>query len=54
MIAASNSSEKLSTGTPLLTLHHVTKRYGGVTALNDAYGKQDTSARNSHLWDVTT
>jgi branched-chain amino acid transport system ATP-binding protein len=35
MVAASNSSEKLSTGTPLLTLHHVTKRYGGVTALND-------------------
>jgi branched-chain amino acid transport system ATP-binding protein len=35
MIATSNSSEKLSTGTPLLRLHHVTKRYGGVTALND-------------------
>jgi ABC transporter len=35
MIAASNSNEKLSTDVPLLTLHHVTKRYGGVTALND-------------------
>src|SRR3989442_2574648 len=35
MVAASNSSEKLSTGAPLLTLRNVTKRYGGVTALND-------------------
>jgi branched-chain amino acid transport system ATP-binding protein len=35
MIAASDSSEKLSTDFPLLTLRHVTKRFGGVTALDD-------------------
>src|SRR5258708_19479064 len=35
MVAASNSSEKLSTGAALLTLRHVTKRFGGVTALDD-------------------
>jgi branched-chain amino acid transport system ATP-binding protein len=35
MVAASNSSEKRSTDFPLLTLRHVTKRFGGVTALDD-------------------
>lgn len=35
MVAASDSSEKLSTDFPLLTLRHVTKRFGGVTALDD-------------------
>jgi ABC-type branched-subunit amino acid transport system ATPase component len=35
MVAASDSSEKLSTEFPLLTLRHVIKRFGGVTALND-------------------
>lgn len=35
MVAASDSREKLSTPFPLLTLQHVTKRFGGVTALND-------------------
>jgi branched-chain amino acid transport system ATP-binding protein len=35
MVAASNSSEKLSTEFPLLTLQQVTKRFGGVTALDD-------------------
>jgi branched-chain amino acid transport system ATP-binding protein len=35
MVVASGSGEKLSTDFPLLTLRHVTKRFGGVTALND-------------------
>jgi len=35
MVAASDSSEKLSTDFPLLTLRHVTKCFGGVTALDD-------------------
>jgi len=35
MVAASYSVEKLSTDFPLLTLRHVTKRFGGVTALDD-------------------
>src|SRR5712692_7064921 len=35
MVTASDSSEKLSTDFPLLTLRHVTKRFGGVTALDD-------------------
>jgi peptide/nickel transport system substrate-binding protein len=42
---------------PLLISYYGTYYNGvrkGVTALNDAYGKQDTSARNSHLWDVTS
>jgi branched-chain amino acid transport system ATP-binding protein len=35
MVVASDSSERLSTDFPLLTLRHVTKRFGGITALND-------------------
>jgi branched-chain amino acid transport system ATP-binding protein len=35
MIATSDSSEKLSTDFPLLALRHVSKRFGGVTALKD-------------------
>ena len=35
MVAASDPSKKLSSEFPLLTLRHVTKRFGGVTALND-------------------
>lgn len=35
MIATSDSSEKLTTDFPLLSLQHVSKRFGGVTALND-------------------
>src|SRR5215471_18556885 len=35
MVATFNSSEKLSTDSPLLILRHATKRFGGVTALND-------------------